>query len=329
MKKSRKIALCCLIIVCCILSSAILIYYHGDKYPEFYALASKEFEIPGLETKFVPQGIDFDENSKKFLLSGYMSDGTASRFYLIDKEENEMDLQNKFFTLTLDNELYTGHCGGVAIDGDTAWVVGDKMLYRFNFQDALNCKNGESVEIVDGFETKNGADFVLVYENKLIVGEFYRKDAYDTSISHHLKISETETNYALAFIYTIDHSMPYGLASTTPIAGISLPNQVQGMCFTKDGNIVLSTSYSIPNSQILIYKNVLNDGPSTTMLVEENELPVYVLCLDNQIDSISACAMSEEIVLVENKVYVLFESNCSKYRLFNREALSHVYSLNI
>lgn len=326
MKKSLKIILSITIILCATISSFVLVYFYCDSYPEFYAIATKSFSIPGLETTFVPQGLDFDNANNKFLVTGYMSSGEPSRLYIVDKQTN---LTEKYVTFTSESNDYIGHCGGVAIDGDYGWIVGDKMLYRFNYSSVLTAENGDKIEFVDSFATGNGCDFVLVKNGKLIVGEFYKAGKYDTPTSHHLQINEAETNYALAYVYTIEQANDYGLLTQTPEAGISLPNQVQGMNFTKDGNIVLSTSYSIPNSQILIYENVLNSTPQFQITLNDKTLPVYALSSQNKLKTISACAMSEELVLVDDKVYLLFESACSKYRLINREKLYNVYALDI
>jgi len=39
--------------------------------------------------------------------------------------------------------------------------------------------------------------------------------------------------------------------------------------------------------------------------------------------------MSEEIVVENDKIYVLFESASKKYKLFNRKKLDKVYSLMV
>lgn len=322
--KTRKIILS-VVIVIAVLASAFGIYFYADSYPEFYAIATKQFQIPGLETAFVPQGIEQDPNTKTFLISGYMSNGEASRIYLVD----QTTYGSKYFTLSSNGTDYVGHCGGIAIDGDFGWIVGDGWLHRFNFLQALDCQNGEELQIVDSLQTGNGADFVLAHNGKLIVGEFFKQGKYETHQSHHIKIDENQTNKALAYVYNIDHTKPHSLASTTIEFGISLPNQVQGMTFNKDGKIVLSTSYSIPASKLLVYENVLQGAATTKITVNEQFLDVYVLADEHLTKTITACPMSEEIVLVNGKIYVLFESACKKYKLINREVLSHVYALDI
>lgn len=325
MKTRTKVGLIIMASIIAMLGVAVYIYYFTASYPAFSALATEDFKIPGLETKFVPQGIDYDQTSDKFLISGYMSNGEASRFYIVDNQTNQTE---KYFTLTIDGEEYTAHASGVAIDGNYAWVVSEGYVYRFNFTSALSLDNGGKLEVIDSFQTGNGADFVLKYNNQLIVGEFHNGKKYIASENHKVETT-TDTNYALAYIYNINQENPYGLESTTPVAGLSLPNKAQGMSFTKDGNIVISTSYSVSDSKLLIYENVFNGSASAQLTINEQTLPVYVLESENLVEEITAPAMSEELVLVEDKVYLLFESNCAKYRFFNRTRLKNVYVLDI
>ena len=322
--KKKNLFLIILSSVIVVLFITVMIYYFGACYKEFYAIASKQFKIPGLETKFVPQGLDYDGNDY-FLVSGYMSNGENSRIYFVDKTSKAVE---KYITLKVNGQDYKGHAGGIAVSGNYAYIVADKYVHRINYLSALDTENGDSLQVLDSFQSGNGADFVLVKDNSLFIGEFYKKDKYDTPQAHHIKISNEETNYALTYVYDINQSKPYGIESTVPKAVISMPNQVQGMTFNKNGDIVLSTSYSIPSSKILVYENVLNSVP-TKLNLNGNETDLYILSSDNLKTNLKAPAMSEEIVLVDDKVFVLFESNCSKYRFFNRTRLSNVYALDL
>ena len=325
MSKRKKIFLISAICLTGFIFSAVMIYYFGATYKEFDLLAKKEFSIPGLETTFVPQGMTYLENDGDFLIAGYMSDGSASRIYVVDKESGEIE---KFVTLKNGESDYTGHAGGITDYNDNIYLVGDKLLVRFSLSALKSCDNGASVNIIDSLETGNGCDFVLVDGGNLIVGEFYKKDKYDTPESHHIKTSKG-TNYALSYIYRLDDSKQYGLESTTPICALSMPNQVQGMTFNKDGKIILSTSYSISSSIIYKYENVFEDSKDGEVVINNQNVNLYILDEEDLITTLSAPSMSEEIELVDDRVYVLFESNCKKYRLVNRTRIKNVFSLEI
>lgn len=314
-------------VVLALLVVILLVYYLGASYPAFYSIAEKEFNIPGLNTSFTPQGLTYSEKYNKFLLCGYMNNGSPSRIYIVDKESNET---SGYFTLTIEGSSYNGHSGGIATDGDYAWISGEGTVYRFSLSSALSLENAQSLEIIDSFETGNGADFLVTYQNKLIVGEFFHKIFYKTPKEHHIETANKSINRALSFIYTINQDMPCGIEQAIPEAGISMPSKVQGMSFTKNGNIILSTSYALSDSKLFIYENVLNSQPTATATLSENlTIPVYMLDSSTLLETLTAPCMSEELVLVEGRVYILFESNCSKYRIFTRTRLSHVYSIDI
>lgn len=325
MKKSLKIISICLVVLFSVLFSTVMIYYFGAVYPSFTKIATKEFEIPGLDTKFVPQGITFDSSNKQFLISGYMSDNSPSRIYVVNTQNDNC----KYVTLKQESQDYKLHAGGIAVYENYVFVSGDKTLVRFKLEDLISCNNSDAINIVDKLETGNGCDFLEIYNNQLIVGEFYKKDKYETNTNHHIKTSTDKTNYALAYIYDLNAFNTYGLNSEIPVKALSLPNQVQGMTFTKNGNIFLSTSYSIPASKLYTFKNVLNEETTLTVSIKNNNIPLYILDDNNLLSTIKAPAMSEEAVKVEDKIYLLFESNCKKYRMVNRTRLSYVYSLDI
>ena len=61
--------------------------------------------------------------------------------------------------------------------------------------------------------------------------------------------------------------------------------------------------------------------------MEFGEIPLKVCCQENLIKKIEAPAMSEGIDIVDNKVYILYESACNKYKFFNRTRINHVNSI--
>ncbi len=304
----------------------LIVWFCGDSYSQFNSLAEKEFAIPGLSSGFTPQGLDYEETDNIFLVCGYMNNGSASRVYVVDENIPE---NNKYITLTFEEKDYKGHAGGIATDGTSVWIVGEGVVNRFLYSDLKNAQNGEKIEIKDKFESKNGADFVLVDNNSLWVGEFHRSGKYDTNKSHKIEIEKNQFNYALTFKYNINENNTYGLESTTPVLALSHCSLVQGMEIT-DGKILLSCSYSLPDAHIYIYENILSKSSSKNFTYdEENEIPLYILTRDDLIGQVTTPSMSEEIVIANNKLFVLFENACKKYSLFTREKLVNVYSFTL
>lgn len=325
MKKRRKLFII-LPVVLVLLASAVLIYYFGATYPEYEQTKQVEFSIPGLNEKFIPQGFNYDEETDTYLISGYMADYSASRIYRV-KGDTKSDLG--YVNLKVGETLHKGHMGGITSFGNNVWVASSGKVYRANKTEILLGESGSSVSAIDNFDPNNNSSFITAFEGKLWVGEFYRSGNYETDESHYLKIDDNVTNKALAFCFDIDESAEFGIASTTPTMALSLPNQIQGFAFTSDGKVITSSSYSIPDSQIAVYKDVFTSDYLTQMTVNGNTLPVYVLKKENLVKNITAPAMSEEIVVKNNRIFILYESACSKYKLINRTRKTSVESISI
>lgn len=141
------------------------------------------------------------------------------------------------------------------------------------------------------------------------------------------RLGDKKANYALGYLYSIDGEKQGGVVDLEAV--LSLPEKVQGLTLTAGGKLVLSTSYSIPDSKLLVYENVFKEETNKTFNYQGKEVPLYVLDDSKLAKKYTLPAMSEEIVLVRGRVYVLFESACNKYKLFNRTRTKNVYSLDI
>lgn len=325
MAKRRKIWIPVILSLVAIIAATLLIYYFGAIYVDFNNIATKEFLMPGLDTSFVPQGLTYNENNDVFLISGYMSNDTPSRVYVVDGETGNT---TKYFNVTIDGNISNAHFGGIASYDNTIWLTGKNNVLRLDMDTILTVENSKSVESLDEFDTNNTSDFVTVVDNKLIVGEFYREKSYETDTTHHITTTDG-INKALGFAYTINTEQPFGLESILPEYAISFPDIVQGMCLNKNGDIVLSTSYSIFDSHLYVHKNILESDTYTTTTIKGLDLKTYILDSSTLVTNLTCPAMTEEIVLVEDKVYVGFENASKKYKYFNRARNKYVYSLDI
>lgn len=308
-----------------ILGLLVIYYYFGATYPKFNKVANKEFFIPGLDEKFVPQGLAYSEENKVFIISGYMADGEPSRIYIIE-EENKNNV--KYITLKNGDNAYMGHAGGVAEFGDTLWLAGDKKVERVNLKAIINAKNKDVIPIECSTETGNGCDFLWENEGYLIVGEFYHKKDYLTDESHHITLKDGKINHALAFAYKIDNLTEMGFENS-PSYALSLPEKVQGITKTNNDQIFVSTSYYPPSSRLYVYNNVLKKDPYCTLTLNNTNIPVFALDEESKIQEIIAPTMAEEATFANGKVYLLFESASIKYKYFNRTRLKNVYSLDL
>lgn len=310
-----------------VLAAIVLYYYFGASYKYFKNIGSPECKIPGLSEGFTPQGMSYDEESGSLLISGYMkNENESSRLYVVNGTNYS---QQKYITLTNGGENFYGHSGGVAVYQSNVFIASEGKVYRLSKDEVLNAENKASVAVIDSFETKNGAAFVTVKGSELWVGEFYHGGNYETADSHRIETADHDQNMALAFCYTLNSSSEFGVASTTPIKALSLPALAQGIDFYDDGKIVLSTSYSVPDSKMYIYSDILSEATEKTFDYDGTQIPLYELTSSKVVHSFSMPCMSEEIVVKNGRVLVLFESASQKYRLIARTRMDYIYSLNI
>ena len=322
MKKSKKV-LTILSIVLVVIFGVVLFYYFGAAYPEYNKIAKSEFDIVGLNDGFVPQGIAYDNQSNNFFLSGYMTDEKLpSRIYFAGSGEKA----GSYVTLKVGGEDYFGHAGGIAVYGTHMYVAGDGLVHEINLVDVLDANSGDAVDVTYTLEAENGADCLTVYNGQLWVGEFYKKGKYETDESHHIELESGEVNMAVSFAYELDGS---GIVSDVPTCGLSTPAQVQGLEFFGDGNLMISTSYSLPDSKLYIFDGVMNQTPTNTIDVGGKTVPLYVISESMATKTINAPCMSEEIVLANDSIYILYESACNKYKFFTRTRTRNVHSIQI
>ncbi len=280
----------------------------------YYRASEKAFKIPEIGGGYVPQGMCYDENSQTFILSGYMKDHSKSPVYLVKNGE----LVKKVSLLMPDGTDYVGHGGGIDFWGEYLYVTGgsDCCIYVYSYADLLESANGEAISCLGAFSLKEsntdyiGNAFVTVYEGRLITGEFYREKSYPTLKSHKITTKAGDYNQALAVEYKLDVSKPFGI-DPTPVKAYSMPDQVQGLT-VDNGKIYLSTSWGLSFSKIYEYSedNLVLQG-ETEILGEK--VPLYAMDSASLNKIYKIAPMSEEMVIIDGKLYVNCESASNKY----------------
>lgn len=277
----------------------------------YYLASEKAFIIPEYGQGFVAQGICYDEASDNFFVSGYMADGSASPVYVV---KNGAKREYKKVTLYYeDGTPYKKHSGGISVHGDFVYVVGgdEPHLYIFSYSEILNAENGAKVKSVGTFDSPIGANdeqrisFTTATEKGIIAGKFYREQNYQSPESYAIQTADG-TNHAIAAFYPFDDSAPFGL-SDTPTAIYSLPDLVQGMAVEGD-TMYLSTSYGVPFSHIYVHKL-----GTTNKTFSDTGIPLYILDSTTLVKDCKIAPMSEEIEIVDGKMYTMCESASNKY----------------
>ena len=262
-------------------------------YNEYYSIKTNVCKNPGLNDGFVCQGIAVSEENGVILVCGYMKDKSNSRIYVTD-----YDSTSYYVELTRDGEKYTGHAGGLAITGDTVYIANAKKIYSFPLQNVLSANNGDIVDIGSGTKVNTNASFVYTDEEYLYVGEFHDGGKY--VIENHENETAEGTHFAICTKYDLNDL-------ETPVAVYTLRNNVQGICFTPEGKVVLSTSYGLTDTVYYIYDlNSVTDSGVTF-----DGAPVYYL--DNLEKEIHGPAMGEDLDYYDGKIITLTESASTKY----------------
>ena len=273
------------------------------KYWEFFSLAKTEFIVPGLGDGVVPQGFYYLEDEDVFLISGYMTDGSASRIYI-------RSASGKVYYVNLQNEdgtPYTRHCGGVCANGEFVYIPGKNGLDVFLLSDVLAGKNVTRQGVVETGFRVSFCDFSGGY---LLAGNFYYPEKYETPQEHRLLTPSGEQNYGVVAIFRESSDHKFGV-DPTPVAALSIPEKVQGIAAIDEDRVILSTSYSTKSSQLFIHG--IHTEYADQILI--NGVPVKLCYLDSTTlqQTLTLPPMSEEVTVKDGSVYVFFESACKKY----------------
>lgn len=276
----------------------LLVFYNGLNlvkkviYNDYYSFKSDICENPGLNDGFICQGIAVSEKDNRILISGYMDSKVNSRIYVTDFNSNSY-----YVNLEKNGNVFMGHCGGIAINGNDVFIADDDTIYTVSLDDVLNSSNGDIVDVGNGVSVNNSASFVYTDDNYIYVGEFHDGGKY---VCNHIYETNEGTHSAIISRYDLnDLSKPNKI--------YSIRNKVQGVCFMPDGRVVFSTSYGLADTVYYVYNE--KDAVDSNLVLDG--APVYLL--DRCIYEFTGPAMGEDLDYYNGKVITLTESASNKY----------------
>lgn len=278
-------------------------------YSEYYSEKTNLCKNPGLNDGFVCQGIAAVDGEDLILVSGYMTGGEASRVYV-----TTLDNQAYYVTLSSNGEAFDGHAGGIATSGDNVYIGTGSRIYTFSLDSLLSARNGDQIDIGPGVEVNNRASFLYGDDQYLYVGSFYN-DKYEKVEDHIFETAEG-THYAICSKYAVGDL-------TTPVAVYSIRDQVQGICFTPEGKVIMSTSYSLADSYYYVYE--LEDAVDSGKTLDGAK----VYYLDQVEETVKGPAMAEGLDLYRGEVITLTESASTKYIFGKLFFANKIVSLDI
>lgn len=294
LKLALKIALAALagILALVILVLGVLNVAKFMIYSEYYSAKDNLCKNPGLSDGFVCQGICSVDGTDKILVSGYMKDKTPSRVYVTDTDNDSY-----YVELSRSGKEFTGHAGGISMNGDTVYIANGSRLYSFPLTALLDASEGQTVEIGEGVGVNNSASFCYADDKYVYVGEFHDGGKY---VTEHPYETAEGTHYAIVSRYTHDDL-------TAPDKIYSIRDKVQGICFTPDGKVVMSTSYGLKDSHYYVYNE--SDARDSGKVLDG--APVYYLEACQK--DVKGPAMAEGLDYLDGKIITLTESASDKY----------------
>ena len=272
-------------------------------YGDYYAIKEDVCQNPGLSDGFVCQGICVLEEQERILVSGYMMDQGPSRIYVTDAEN-----RSYFVSLVYGSgKDFTGHSGGIAVCGEFLYIPGGGRVYAIPLDSVLEAENGDRVAIRKIIPVENEASFVYADESHVYVGEYHDGKRHFTD---HPRETAEGMHYAIVSRYPKEELEAYHKTerpTVTPDRIYSVRDNVQGICFTDEGGVVLSTSYGIADTVYYLYcgEDIVASGETA------DGVPIYDLC--GEVARIKGPAMGEGLDFSNGRAYTLSESASDRY----------------
>lgn len=278
-------------------------------YSDFYEKAETAVVIPGLESGFVPQDIDYLKAHSMWLYSGYDGNGGPSPIYRRSADGTESHV----FVNTPEGNPYDGHGGGItSSDGTDGYVylTCEDGYLVMNTRDVATADEGDTVQAFEHVSVGLAPAFINIQNNVMYTGVFYNGDQYTSPPEMTIECPDGTVNHAIMLAFPLDEDAPCGV-SETPEAAYSIPDKVQGVSITRLGHFVFSTSWGLEPSRLIAH--------NATLVTDRNYMSqgvaVPLFCLDGNtyVGEIVTPPMSEGIVMINGDIYISYESACNKY----------------
>lgn len=332
-KQAKKITpkAVCLTVLCALLALIVLvvgtfIIIDRVRHGKFYQDARREFTIPGLSDNFTPQGFEDLSDYNLYLCSGYMSDGRASRLYVIDRDGNAgapIQIKNS------DGSDHLGHAGGISSypGTDYVYLAGSDCLHLLSLSDILDGDGTATIQ--DSWEILVNPAYCTVFDGYLYAGSFYYPGAYETPKQEWYLTPAGDQHTSLVAAYRLDSKT--GALSEAPEFLYSTRDMAQGVAFSDADTLVLSTSWGMNTSHLYCYDltRLNHDLAGTYSLSEDVQIPVYYLDSSVCFADIAAPCMSEELVIRDGNVYIMTEAASNKYIFGKLLGAQRLYSYPI
>ncbi len=269
--------------------SANSIDYRGKQLKDCSYIFLDQVQIPGMPSTREEDFLTNVISSERQCLQGMCF--TPDYILMTSYAEGENDAGS---LLVFDRESGTylvtlgmkkdSHLGGVAFDGENVWIChsGSNTIERIPYdyiqiiaEDAPGyCVDASALS--DEYRVRNSPSCITCYGGRIWVAT-------------HTKFFDSKM---MSYAYSpLEDRL-------TCMSSYTIPSKVQGIAFDADGSVYLSTSYGRNNSSYLkAYRSLLSLSDHPEDPAVKVEMP----------------PCSEEIAIVDDQLYVIFESASRKY----------------
>lgn len=309
----------------------INIYVHVA-FGDFYQRVQAEAPIPGINSGFVPQDIDYMDKADLWLHSGYSADGSESPLYKVAADGSTQ----KVFVNLPDGSPYIDHGSAITTTDEFAFLACEGGYLVLNADDIVAAEDGDHIDAIDFVALDFTPAFMNIEmidgEYELLVGNFYFPEDYETPAEHRITTPDGSENPAVLYAYhEMEEEGRYGFAET-PMYVLSIPGMIQGACVVEDPErlwLVLSSSYGLSTSHLTAYDLTAFTEADGTFMADGEKTDLYCLDSRTQAAVFDTPPMAEGIESHEGRVWVPYESASNKYVFGKLYGSGEVYSLEL
>ncbi len=293
----------------------------NEEYTEFLKEFSPAFTVPGLYEGVIPQGICYNALLDSYIISNYYEDGAfPSVLTIINAKTGKFE--KALFLQYDDGTDYKGHGGGIACSDEYIYISSDGQCFTLSLETIIKAENYSSAKFESNFKLSTKGSFAAFNDDILWFGDFIESDKQEREKAQLIKTLDSgETFYAFCEGYMLENGLPKfkNINSTQtgyiPDYYIAIPEQVQGMAFSKTGSIIFSTSYGRKNNSTLyIYDDIFISERVGTVDIDGKIINLLACSNENLTQKITALPMSEGMTQSKYGVTLIFESGAEKYR---------------
>lgn len=178
--------------------------YMRVAFAPFFDRAESPFDIPGINTGFVPQDLDHVEADDSWLFSGYMADHSPSPLYRRAADGTI----TKFYVSLPDGSPYDGHGSAITTNEQYAYLACEEGYLVIPMDDLLFAEDGASVQATEKVDVDLSPAFMNIEQGQLLLGNFYYPNDYETPENHHITTPDGTENPAVMYAFAADPAEP-------------------------------------------------------------------------------------------------------------------------